>query len=103
MGTDTRHIQGGIMMQCAQHPWLEEKLSAMDDKTSRTGIAVEEIHVALIGTLEKPGHIRKMENRLEKVEARQSMVTRILIWACGILGGGAAIVLGDYLITFLRR
>ena len=90
-------------MQCTEHPWLKEKLIEMDDKTSRMGIAIEEIHIALLGTLEKPGHIRKTENRLEKVEARQSMVTRILLWACGILGGGAAIVLGDYLITFLRR
>jgi len=84
------------METCPDHVHIIDRLANIEK-------AMIEVHLALIGDLEKQGFIRDTKDRIDKIENRQSMLLKLGGWAAGIFGAGFAFVFGEFLLQFLRH
>jgi hypothetical protein len=83
------------METCPDHTHICERLINIEK-------GMTEIHLALIGNLEKPGFIRDTKERIDKVQGRQDLLMRLGGWTAGIFGAGFAVVIGDWLLHIIK-
>jgi len=86
------------MQQCEEHPYMCEKIEIIANRQEGISKKVDEIHSALLGSLEETGWI----TRIRDVEKQIGGFNRIAIYIISAAGGGLIIWVGSLILKIIK-